>query len=268
MPQYTQLKHGTPFWADLVTRDIAGSMSFYTDLFGWGYEEASPEQMGGQRYAWAKSPSGYPAGIAELDDAEDSASNGLGWSVQLIVDDMEDAVKGVADFGGQVLRHPSTVGEYGIGAEISDSTGARTRIWQALVSGPVIKHEHGAMQWCELMTSNPSTTAAFLSSTLHLKTERMSRAGNADLYMLSTADGPAMSISAIGELSDRLVEQMAGAQWIVYFNVDDVDAAVQRAVENGAELPDPAWDVPGIGRIAWIYDPQGALLGLIAPENP
>ena len=53
--------------------------------------------------------------------------------------------------------------------------------------------------------------------------------------------------------------------WDVYFNVEDCDATVARAVELGAgELVAP-YDVPGVGRTAMVRDPQGALVG-VPPE--
>ena len=85
--------------------------------------------------------------------------------------------------------------------------------------------------------------------------------------IVSTTDGRVMGISALDGLSEELRARFDGPTWVVYFNVDDVDAAVERAVQKGAELPDPPWDVPGVGRIAWIFDPMGALLGLITPPS-
>ena len=74
-----------------------------------------------------------------------------------------------------------------------------------------------------------------------------------------------MSISALGGLSDELIARAGGSMWVTYFNVNDVDATVEIAVQHGADLPDPPWDVQGVGRMAWIYDPQGALVVLITP---
>ena len=265
MPQYTNLSQGTPFWVDLTSPDIAASMSFYANLFGWGYEEAPPEDVRGRRYAWAKNSSGFPAGIASLDDEQIASGAKPRWSIQLLVDDMEDVTRRVADFGGSIVEAPAKVGEYGIGAEIADPSGGRVNIWQVFQSGPTIKHEHGAMQWCELMTSDPEAAAAFYRILLRVKTDPMEMPDGSVNSIVSTEDGPVMGISALSGLSDELVARLGGPTWIVYFNVDDVDAASKRAVQNGAELPDPPWDVPGGGRIAWIYDPLGALLGLITP---
>ena len=267
MPQYTNLSHGSPFWVDLNSTDMADSMSFYADLFGWGYEEAPPDDVGGRRYAWAKIPSGFPAGIAEYNENEIASGVKPRWSVQLLVDDMNDVTKRVADFGGSVIKNPAPVGEYGIGAAIADPTGGRVNIWQAFQSGPTIKHEHGSMQWCELMTPDPEAAAAFYRMLLRVKTDPMEMPDGSINSIVSTEDGPVMSISALAGLSKELVARLGGPTWIVYFNVDDVDAVVERAAQNGAELPDPPWDVPGVGRMAWIFDPLGALLGLITPPS-
>ena len=164
-----------------------------------------------------------------------------------------------------MVQAPSKVGEYGISAEIADPTGGKVNIWQAFQSGPTIKHEHGSMQWCELMTPDPEAVAAFYRNSLQVSTDPMEMPDGSINSIVSTKDGPVMGVSALSGLSDELIARLGGPTWIVYFNVDDVDAAVERAEQHGAELPDPPWDVPGVGRMAWIYDPQGALLGLITP---
>lgn len=267
MPQYNNLNQGTPFWVDLSSPDIASSMSFYANLFGWGYDEAPPEDVGGRRYAWAKNSSGYPAGIASMDDEQIASGVKPSWSVQLLVDDIEEITERTTDFGGSVVAAPAKVGEYGIGAEIADPTGGRVNIWQAIQSGPTIKHEHGAMQWCELMTPDPEATAEFYRVLLRMKSAPMVMPDGSVNSIVSTADGPVMGISALGGLSDDLIARLGGPTWVVYFNVDDIDTAVERAVHHGGELPDPPWDVPGIGRMAWIYDPQGVLVALITPAG-
>lgn len=48
------------------------------------------------------------------------------------------------------------------------------------------------------------------------------------------------------------------ARWSMYVLVDDVDACLQRTKELGGSVCVPAFDVPGVGRIARIDDPTGA----------
>ncbi len=267
MPQYTNLSHGSPFWVDLNSPDFASSVSFYSNLFSWDYEEAPPEDVGGRRYAWAKNSSGFTAGIAEYNEEEIESGAKPRWSVQLLVDDMDDVTNRAADYGGSVIESPAAVGEYGIGAEVADPTGGRVNVWQAFQSGPTIKHEHGSMQWCELMTPDPDTAATFFRRVFHLQTDVMEMPDGSSNYIVHTQDGPVMSINALGGLSDELIKRLSSPTWVVYFNVDDVDAAAQRALNQGGELPDPPWDVPNIGRMAWTFDPQGALVALMTPAN-
>jgi uncharacterized protein len=46
--------------------------------------------------------------------------------------------------------------------------------------------------------------------------------------------------------------------WISYVSVDDVDATAKVATQNGGTLVEPPSDLPGVGRMARIADPQGA----------
>jgi predicted enzyme related to lactoylglutathione lyase len=54
--------------------------------------------------------------------------------------------------------------------------------------------------------------------------------------------------------------------WNVYFNVEDCDASMARAVELGGSVLAPAFDVGGVGRMGFLTDPQGAMFALMA--NP
>jgi len=52
------------------------------------------------------------------------------------------------------------------------------------------------------------------------------------------------------------------SQWIPYIVVEDLDAAVTKAVALGATIRTPAKPIGDFGRIAVIHDPEGAALGL------
>ena len=53
------------------------------------------------------------------------------------------------------------------------------------------------------------------------------------------------------------------AHWSMYVLVDDVDVCLRRTQELGGSVCVPAFDVPGVGRIARIDDPTGAGLYVI-----
>jgi hypothetical protein len=50
--------------------------------------------------------------------------------------------------------------------------------------------------------------------------------------------------------------------WLVYFNVDDCDAAFEKATSTGASVIVPPMDIPP-GRFAIMKDPQGAEFAVI-----
>ncbi len=54
--------------------------------------------------------------------------------------------------------------------------------------------------------------------------------------------------------------------WLAYFAVEDTDATVARAEELGGAVAAPAFDVPGVGRMAVLTDPQGAVFAVIQPS--
>ena len=69
--------------------------------------------------------------------------------------------------------------------------------------------------------------------------------------MMSTSEGPS---------------QGAPPHWAVYLSVDNVDQRLEKCVSMGAKIVVPPLDVPNVGRMALISDPQGAHLWLFTPS--
>jgi predicted enzyme related to lactoylglutathione lyase len=47
-----------------------------------------------------------------------------------------------------------------------------------------------------------------------------------------------------------------------YVNVDDLQAYLDRAAKLGGKTLVPPTEVPGMGRFAWLADPEGTIVGL------
>ncbi len=56
------------------------------------------------------------------------------------------------------------------------------------------------------------------------------------------------------------------AQWLPYIVVEDVDAAVAKAAKLGGKICKAGFDIPEVGRIAILSDPQGAVFGILKPS--
>lgn len=55
--------------------------------------------------------------------------------------------------------------------------------------------------------------------------------------------------------------------WTIFVTVDDVDARYRKALDAGATSAGEPMDMPGVGRMATITDPQGASIALITYES-
>lgn len=53
--------------------------------------------------------------------------------------------------------------------------------------------------------------------------------------------------------------------WLVYFDVDDADAAAAKIKTLGGKIFREPADIPGTGRFAVVTDPQGAAFGILQP---
>ena len=115
---------------------------------------------------------------------------------------------------------------------------------------------HGALSWTELRTGDMAGAKSFYANVLGWETEDME--GSPQPYtIVKTGGAPVGGITA-GD---------GAPQWVTYITVDDVDARVKAAEAAGAKVVVPAFDAPGVGRMANIEDPTGALIALITYES-
>ena len=82
-------------------------------------------------------------------------------------------------------------------------------------------------------------------------------------------DGSSYSAITVGETPIGGFSPMPedGGAWTIYVTVPDVDAAVAKAEAEGGKVMMPAMDMPGVGRMATLTDPQGARFAVIAYES-
>ena len=126
----------------------------------------------------------------------------------------------------------------------------------------------GAPIWYELMTPDPGAVASFYRATLgwEIPPEGHDMPNGSQYREIRRADGG----HAGGVLT--LTPQMAGGGsrpgWMIYFDVDDVDAAVAKAQGFGATVHMPPMTMPGVGRMAMVADPHGAPFYLMDPTPP
>ncbi|PZF79019.1 VOC family protein [Aestuariivirga litoralis] len=119
--------------------------------------------------------------------------------------------------------------------------------------------ENGTVVWSELMTTEVEKAKAFYGKTLGLTFEPFGETNPG--YWIAMRDG--RPVWGIMDMTDRPGGPTA---WFTYMAVDDVDAKVTAALEAGADLCMPVFDIPTVGRIAILQDPTGAIIGWMKPE--
>ncbi len=121
-------------------------------------------------------------------------------------------------------------------------------------------NHHGDFIWYELITSDPDAASAFYSPMLGWS---IADSGMPDLdyRIASTVEAPIAGI----------MRPPAGASmpsaWLGYINVDDVDGAVASIRDAGGAVHMEPSDIPGVGRLALVADPQGALFYVMKGES-
>jgi predicted enzyme related to lactoylglutathione lyase len=115
--------------------------------------------------------------------------------------------------------------------------------------------------WHELYTANVQASIDFYTQALGFGTQNMEVEGMGSYSMLT------MNGHGVAGIMDTNQLDMPGVppHWAAYIGVDDVDARVAKAVELGASVLVPAMDVPTVGRMCLITDPQGANIWLYTP---
>ncbi len=125
-------------------------------------------------------------------------------------------------------------------------------------------NKHGDFIWYELMTGNADGAREFYSAVVGWDIEDKSDAPM-DYRMISTSNGP---IAGLMPLTAEM--QSGGAQpcWMGYILVDDVDAGAKAVTNAGGSIHMEPWDLPGVGRMAFVADPQGVMFYIMKPTPP
>jgi predicted enzyme related to lactoylglutathione lyase len=119
---------------------------------------------------------------------------------------------------------------------------------------------HGHFHWNELVTRDVEKAKKFYGDTIGWTFDGMPMPDGT--YWVAK-----MGAAFVGGLFPISDPQWEGVpeHWMSYLSVDDVDARVKKAQAAGAKLMRPAFDIPGVGRIAILTEPGGAGVGWITP---
>ena len=117
------------------------------------------------------------------------------------------------------------------------------------------RNPHGDFIWYELMTTVADAAGRFYSAVVPGWTLGERMPGDIDYRGIGRSDGG--NAGGVLQVDDSMRSNGARPGWLGYIGVDDVDSAVDQVRSAGGSVLMPAWDIPGVGRIAMVADPQG-----------
>lgn len=259
MSERTSYEPGTPSWVDLGSPDLDAAAEFYAGLFGWQVPAAeNVEQTGGYRRA-TKDGADVAGLMPLMQEGQPTV-----WSSYVAVADADATAAAVKEAGGTVMAEPMDVMDLGRMAIFADPTGAVFGIWQAgTFPGAGRVNEPGALAWNELGTRDVDAAKAFYGAVFGWGFEDHDM-GEMGTYTEWQLDGNA--IGGMMDIGGRMPDEIP-AHWLVYFAVENTDAAVETVKSSGGDVRFGPIDIPA-GRFAVVGDPQGAVFAVIQrPEE-
>lgn len=125
-------------------------------------------------------------------------------------------------------------------------------------------NRHGDFIWYELMTPDVDAAKAFYSGLLGWTFEVQEASGMNYQVAMAAGDG----IGGFLQISKEMADQGSRPLWAGYVMVDDVDATISQIEADGGDVFMPPFDIPGVGRIGFVADPQGAPFYVMKPRPP
>jgi uncharacterized protein len=125
-------------------------------------------------------------------------------------------------------------------------------------------NHHGDFIWYELMTTDAEAARDFYQQVVGWNIEAKP-SGPIDYRMITASEG---NVAGLLPLTPEMTAGGARPCWVGYILVDDVDKMVESVEHGGGKVHMPAMPMPGVGRMAMVADPQGAIFYIMKPTPP
>lgn len=251
--------HGDFCWHECNSRNMSAAESFYSRLFG-----GTADACTGSPFPYTIVSVGGHAtlGLMQMDEKfpADCPAHWLGY---VAVDDIVATTANAKALGASVCVEPTdiSIGRFSV---ITDPTGAVFSLFQANEgktdgvnwSGP------GCVGWNELMSTDPQKAADFYCKLLGWTATVGNDFGFP--YWQFTAHG-----RPVGGLMAKCSEDKSPrSHWIQYVMTTNLNASIALVKTLGGTACCDSMEIPGIGRMAFFTDPNGAGFGMWEPAAP
>ncbi|MBA3752338.1 VOC family protein [Candidatus Dependentiae bacterium] len=252
MPKITAHQPGTFCWTDLATTDAEGAKKFYTNLFGWTFEDTPAGE--GMTYTMLKLDGNEVAALSQHADQPPH------WNTYIAVENVDETVAQAKSLGAQVFMEAFDVMDVGRMAMIQDPTGAMVFLWQPRKhAGSTIVGEPGALCWTELATHDREKASEFYTKLFSWKA-LTNEVNNTTYTVFMSGEKMVAGMFSI----DEQWKQDIPSHWAVFFGVENCKESIEKAVSTGGHVIVEPTPVENFGCFAVLQDPQGATFGIVA----
>lgn len=121
----------------------------------------------------------------------------------------------------------------------------------------------GRFCWYELLTTDPDAAATFYTGITGWAVDTWE--GGETPYRMWVNGGQALG--GVMELPPEARQAGTPPHWLAYVSTPDLDRTLDRAAREGASTVWGPVEVEGVGRMAGIQDPQGAMVAAYQPAD-
>jgi uncharacterized protein len=259
MFKVSKYPQGTFSWADCASTNAIEAKQFYADLMGWTINEVPIGE--GQFYYMFEKNGTTVAALSQIQSELEARGVPSHWNNYVTVDDVDAMTAKAKELGAMILQEPFDIFDSGRMSFFQAPTGGRLALWQAKNHiGAGLVNTPGAMAWNELATRDSEADKKFYSELFGWVFQK---AENLDYHFIlnkGRMNGGIITITE--EWGD------APPNWMTYFSVTDIDTAVEKVKSLAGSVMGEIRDTPGVGRLAIITDPFGAVSTIIQLDEP
>jgi len=240
-------------WHGIITTDVDKAKAFYGEVIGWGIQDMVMGDETATMVTAADIPRAHIM-TAPMPGVPPHLSS------YLRVADVDAGTAAAVANGGQVVAPPMDIppGRFSV---VSSPSGGVFCLFheadEATAQNPPAGE--GAIHWVELHSTDITADVAWLKASFGFSTSEMSMPQGGTYFLLNDGD------TQIGGAMQGMNPE-APSHWLVWVNVSDVDACIERVKNHGGRSFNEPMDMPGVGRMAVVADNAGAVFGVITPE--
>ena len=243
-------------WYELMTSDVKAAGKFYSDVVGWTTKEVSAGD--GPQYTTFNLGD---VGIAGMINIPGHTS----WIGYISVDDVDAHIEKIVEAGGKLWRPAADVPGMLRFAVMADPQGAAIVVFTPNPAMPSPERPAstapGTVGWHELYTTDVEGGFDFYNKLFGWSKVSDMDMGPHGIYRIFDAGGN--KPMGDGGMMTKTPE-IPASSWNFYFNVDSINAALERVKSGGGKIIMGPMQVPGGGWVIQAFDPQGAWFSLLS----